>query len=1239
MTASSRLLWGGCLLFALSASCNQLVLAQSVGETGVESGESISENKNSSNPLDFQKNGTLGPEDLNSSYSTLIDYRNFNTAFLIENDVIEILQKLNFGAAQANNGDFGSEASKLVDERYINPGQVPEVPFGAMLVTGEGSNLQIGQYLHFSTQCQDSQAKPAGCPSKGEINQFPVSSNDYVDISGQLAISYSGNNVVNRGFRTFGGNDIVLIRTTGDVDIDADFDLGGGNDQLNLQGLMTVGSDFIAGNGNDQVEMPFGSYLDVRGDLMLGDGRDRFISRGKIKVAGDLNAGTGDDQVEIRGESPVGYGSLMVEGSVELGEGNDTFLLKAPLDLQYSPSEIKKRLFFDVGDDVLDVRLASTRLLVGAESDREEKNYNINFGEGNDTLINRGDIFSGWGIVFNGGDVDDQSGEWGDLIVNYESAKISTYAGINFSGSGRGTIDNRGTIEVGLDQTRQIIFGVGNDQIINRSGGVINVKGNIRMGDGDDLILNDGVMAATRGVDMGSGNDTVSLGGECFSSDGKFSQCITLDNGRFVDGGAGRDTLEFSDSSFSSDIPFGADASQPSSFSLQLINAAVISGRFVNFENLIQGEGRYQYEGDFSSDFESVVVRDGVFVASEKSPATFENLVLESDGTIVVGMINSGSDGDDRAPIVVTGEKGFVYSSGSFVISADQQDDPEGSYFVIQGNVVNAEALAANVTLVYDCDLSNEDCTQQQFSGLGPANGVDSALRDVYLEEGSLQIVVEPKESAPFPIKPDDSGSPDADDNGELDQLPGCDVGDDLCDVISDVDGDQDDATDQEEESSADAIDGLIDGLVENEIELPLINYGTLARLVTSGLLPRNVDAPGRSLFNYNNLLVDTVFERLPLRQFEPVELSAVVDEEAVMEEPLPAGEPLRGLWSHQPWMQNEQAEAFVGQQLAQAEVLEEVSIEMAIEGVGVVEDPSLTAQYANREGVRAWYRGFGGDLGPTSTSTLYGDYNASASGMVLGADVSIGSNVQIGAFANYGDVSLYQFAGKTGSGAWNPTGWGGGITADWWTDNVYVQGLISASSFSGSQSRNIIAINEQLGDETARGEKNVTSYAYALRLGAPFQTGRLLLEPQFTAAWTQNQESGFRENGADQLNLRYGSRTTNFLQTELGMKLALPIQSGERGEWVPNLRVAWLGDWDMNNEDQTIGYAFTDKTVGVAPLEEDQSGVLLEAGLDYTMANINSGSWKLYVRGGAEVWGGERGTDWRASGGMTWQF
>jgi hypothetical protein len=120
---------------------------------------------------------------------------------------------------------------------------------------------------------------------------------------------------------------------------------------------------------------------------------------------------------------------------------------------------------------------------------------------------------------------------------------------------------------------------------------------------------------------------------------------------------------------------------------------------------------------------------------------------------------------------------------------------------------------------------------------------------------------------------------------------------------------------------------------------------------------------------------------------------------------------------------------------------------------------------------------------------------------------------------------------------------------------------------------------------------------------------------------------------------LRYGSRTTNYLQTELGMKFSWPINSGETGLWVPSVRLAWLGDWDQNNESQSIGYNFTDRRVDVPSYEQDQNGLLVEGGLDYTLAKMNAGSWKVYVRGGAEVWGGERGTDWRGSGGVTWQF
>ena len=46
-----------------------------------------------------------------------------------------------------------------------------------------------------------------------------------------------------------------------------------------------------------------------------------------------------------------------------------------------------------------------------------------------------------------------------------------------------------------------------------------------------------------------------------------------------------------------------------------------------------------------------------------------------------------------------------------------------------------------------------------------------------------------------------------------------------------------------------------------------------------------------------------------------------------------------------------------------------------------------------------------------------------------------------------------------------------------------------------------------------------------------------------------------------------------------------------------------------------------------------------IEAGLDYTIQNFNSTSVKVYARGGMELWNSDRGTTWRGSGGVTFQF
>ena len=55
--------------------------------------------------------------------------------------------------------------------------------------------------------------------------------------------------------------------------------------------------------------------------------------------------------------------------------------------------------------------------------------------------------------------------------------------------------------------------------------------------------------------------------------------------------------------------------------------------------------------------------------------------------------------------------------------------------------------------------------------------------------------------------------------------------------------------------------------------------------------------------------------------------------------------------------------------------------------------------------------------------------------------------------------------------------------------------------------------------------------------------------------------------------------------------------------------------------------------------LLDTEHGALVEIGLDYTVQNFDDVSIKLYGRGGMEFWGSERGTTWRASGGVTFQF
>ena len=212
---------------------------------------------------------------------------------------------------------------------------------------------------------------------------------------------------------------------------------------------------------------------------------------------------------------------------------------------------------------------------------------------------------------------------------------------------------------------------------------------------------------------------------------------------------------------------------------------------------------------------------------------------------------------------------------------------------------------------------------------------------------------------------------------------------------------------------------------------------------------------------------------------------------------------------------------------------------------------------------------------------------------------------------------------------------------ASYWEDNFYLQGLFGATEFSGDNKRRV-----KLGtvlDETYTATKATTSYVGALRAGAPIAWGGLIIEPQATAIWNHNQDSSYTESGRFRaLALKLHAFSDHFLETTLGAKFAWPIKQGQGKLLVPNFKVAWLADWDTNNGSVKFERAYSRlarKATGEIPSnQETQNGVLLEGGIDYTIAQGPTTAWKLYAKGGAKIWLDAQ-TDWRTSGGITFQF
>ena len=389
-----------------------------------------------------------------------------------------------------------------------------------------------------------------------------------------------------------------------------------------------------------------------------------------------------------------------------------------------------------------------------------------------------------------------------------------------------------------------------------------------------------------------------------------------------------------------------------------------------------------------------------------------------------------------------------------------------------------------------------------------------------------------------------------------------------------------------------------------------------------------------------------------PFRQFEevpePEPTPAFVPEPVTQPEPdpKPADQitpvkraPIRPLWLKSDALDSAIAEGYLERTLqlyaqAQADAVAfETDDDLYIEVEGIryheVVEPQglLFTNEVNDPGVNVWVRGFGGQSSNGATGHRYTDFDNS--GAQLGFDIPLSDETRVGLFGTYSVAD-----GSDGArGTWQNAGWGGGAYAEYWSTKFVLRSMVSAGGYDGEHRRSV-------NGDTAKGNRSGNSWTGVVSVAAPMDSGDWLIEPQALISYTNTSLDKFNEHGADRADrLRFHEMEVDQMGSELSLKFAHPIRDGERSLFLPSLRLGWTGDWGISGDHQKVTYRESGKTKRWDVNGGSNHAALIELGLDYTTYNFEETSMGVYARGGALVWGGERGTSWQVQGGLNFRF
>jgi outer membrane autotransporter protein len=204
-----------------------------------------------------------------------------------------------------------------------------------------------------------------------------------------------------------------------------------------------------------------------------------------------------------------------------------------------------------------------------------------------------------------------------------------------------------------------------------------------------------------------------------------------------------------------------------------------------------------------------------------------------------------------------------------------------------------------------------------------------------------------------------------------------------------------------------------------------------------------------------------------------------------------------------------------------------------------------------------AWVLGTGMFSRTTSIANVQ-NYNNNAGGFLLGADYRWNDNFVTGLYAGY-DYSEAKYAGGSST---KGNSFNFGSYASYEQDGYYADAVVGGGFTTYETQR---AIKFSTIDRKAKADPNSGQFTAGMNFGKDWKADKFTFGPVIGAHYTFANIGGFKESGADSLNLAIGQQDASSFRTTFGGRLAYNWDLNKKITLIPEVRLSWMHEF-MNN-------------------------------------------------------------------------